>query len=55
METLSLIDGKPIQNTIMYFYANTPQEIRVDYEDTPIKTVELQYTNKTNLQKIKLE
>jgi len=49
LEVLSLIDGKPLQNVLMYFYAENQQGIRNCYDDIKFTKLPIQYENKKNL------
>ena len=48
-EVLSLINGKPLQNVLMYFHTSDQQEIRDNYGDVKFTKLPIQYDNKQNL------
>ena len=48
-EVLSLIDGKPLHNVLMYFHAGDPQVLRTSYEEVKFTELLIQYDNRRNL------
>ena len=48
-EVLTLIEGKLLQNVLMYFYADNQQDIRDCYNDIIFIKLPIQYDNKQNL------
>ncbi len=52
IEVISKIGKKKPHNVLMYFYCNTPQELRSDYAEVNFKKVLLQYPNDKHFLKL---
>jgi len=51
-QALSIIGEKPLQNVLMYFYLDDPQEIRDVYEGTKFTKIMIQYDKTRNFLEI---
>ena len=48
VEVMSQVGKKTLNNVLMYFYCDEPQDLRLDYPDMIFKKVMLQYNNEKN-------